>query len=139
MRKRTAGGIAGLLAFAAALCAVRRGGNAAPDVPLLTVRRGELARRVRVEGNLKATKATPITAPGNDAMYKIGWLVEDGARVKQGDVVIRFDPTDLKKDLDAGRNDRLQVRRRATRDQHSRQQQCARFHCASSSISPLPR
>lgn len=103
MRTRALGlGIA--IAALAAVCAVRRGGSTAPaDVPVLAVKRGALVRKVRAEGNLKAAKATAVAAPGNDATYKIGWLIEDGSRVKKDDVLVRFDPTELEKELEAGK------------------------------------
>ena len=37
--------------------------------------------------------------------YRIGWLAPDGARVKAGDVVVRFDNSDLVKQLNDARDD----------------------------------
>ena len=37
--------------------------------------------------------------------YRIGWLAPDGARVKAGDVVVRFDNSDLVKQLTDARDD----------------------------------
>jgi multidrug efflux pump subunit AcrA (membrane-fusion protein) len=76
------------------------------SVPVVTVAPGPFARRVKAEGNLKATKATPLVAPGTDISLKIAWLAEDGSPVKKGDVVVRFDSTQTEKNLDAGRADR---------------------------------
>jgi HlyD family secretion protein len=63
-------------------------------------------RRVTAEGNLKSTKATPLSAP-HDApgQLKIAWIVPDGALLKKDEIVVRFDPTDFETQLTAGRED----------------------------------
>ncbi|MGZ7032384.1 MAG: efflux RND transporter periplasmic adaptor subunit, partial [Thermoanaerobaculia bacterium] len=64
-------------------------------------------RRVTAEGNLKAVKATPVTAPMDaPGAMKIGWIADDGTLVKSGDVVVRFDPTDFQQLLLTGNEDR---------------------------------
>src|SRR5205823_1635296 len=64
------------------------------------------ARRVTAEGNLKSTKATPLSAPiGAPGQLKIAWIVPDGSLLKKDDVVVRFDPTDFETQLIAGRED----------------------------------
>ncbi|HEX7581232.1 MAG TPA: hypothetical protein VF580_14645, partial [Thermoanaerobaculia bacterium] len=63
------------------------------DVPVLKLRKSPFDRKVQAEGVLKAEKATPLSATGQDMTFKIGWIAEDGARVKKGDVVVRFDPS----------------------------------------------
>jgi multidrug efflux pump subunit AcrA (membrane-fusion protein) len=76
------------------------------DVPVIPVRRGPFLRKVVAEGNLAPVKATPVNAPfeAQDSL-KIEWLVPDGTRVRNGDVVIRFDPSDMVKNLADGRAD----------------------------------
>ena len=92
-----------LLVLAATLSACSGDG----DVPTLEVKRGPFARRVIAEGNLEAVTATPVTAPmESDGAMRIAWLVPDGSRVKTGDVVVRFDPTDMEKKLVDGQSDR---------------------------------
>lgn len=76
------------------------------SVPVATVVRAPFARRITAEGNLVAAKATPLTAPGNDLTLKIAWLLDDGSPVKKGDVVVRFDSTQMEKNLEAGRAER---------------------------------
>jgi RND family efflux transporter MFP subunit len=78
----------------------------ASDVPTFRVEAVRFARRVTAEGNLKSTKATPLTAP-HDApgQLKIAWIVPDGALLKKDEVVVRFDPTDFETQLTAGRED----------------------------------
>lgn len=98
-----------VLLGAAALTAIPyfRGLGRATDVPTFTVARGTFGRHVEAEGNLKAVNATPLNAPMEaTGPLKIAWLAPDGSRVKVGDVVIRFDPTDMEKSLVDGEAER---------------------------------
>ncbi|MEA2162220.1 MAG: HlyD family secretion protein [Thermoanaerobaculia bacterium] len=78
----------------------------AAEVPTFRVEAVRFARRVTAEGNLKSTKATPLTAP-HDApgQLKIAWLVPDGSLLKKDEIIVRFDPTDFETQLLAGRED----------------------------------
>jgi multidrug efflux pump subunit AcrA (membrane-fusion protein) len=79
----------------------------ASDVPTMTVHAAAFERRVVAEGNLEAAEATPVTAPIDaQGQLKIAWLVPDGSRVKKGDVVVRFDPTDMQRGLEDGESER---------------------------------
>jgi multidrug efflux pump subunit AcrA (membrane-fusion protein) len=72
------------------------------------VKKEAFVRRVTAEGNLRAVKATPVTAPpstGDFGPMKIAWLAPDGAAVKAGEVVVRFDPTEPEKQLRDGQSD----------------------------------
>ena len=85
-------------------------GHAAPgdDVPTYTVEQASFVRRVTADGTLRAVEATPINAPQgseDSGPMKIAWIATDGTAVTSGEVVVRFDPTDRKKALDAGRTD----------------------------------
>ena len=74
--------------------------GAAGGVPTVRVDRVRLVRTAPADGALRAVEATPITVPQTlRRPMRIGWLVEDGSRVEAGDPVIRFDPTDLAKEL----------------------------------------
>ena len=63
--------------------------------------------RVFADGHFKAVDATLLGPPPEvtDSL-KIAWLAEDGSRVDEGQVVIRFDPTDMEEDLRRGNHDR---------------------------------
>ena len=76
------------------------------DVPTFKVEAVRFSRQVTADGNLKSTKATPLSAP-HDApgQLKIAWLVPDGSLLKKDEVVVRFDPTDFDTQLQAGRED----------------------------------
>ena len=81
-----------------------RGGSA---VPTAVVEPAPFERRVVAEGNLEAAEATPVTAPVEaQGQLKIAWLVPDGSRVAKGDVVVRFDPTDMQRGLADGESER---------------------------------
>jgi multidrug efflux pump subunit AcrA (membrane-fusion protein) len=92
-----------LLIVAAAAIPAIRGMGGATEVPLYEVRRGEFVRTVVADGNLKAVTATPLGAPVEIRRpMKIAWLAPDGSVVRQGDVVIRFDPTEMENTLRDG-------------------------------------
>ncbi len=92
------GGIA-----AGAIAYVKRSGPKDPnaDVPTYTVTKEKFVRRVTAEGNLRAVKATPLSVPQQESEFgsKVAWLAPDGARIKKGDVVVRFDATEPEKQL----------------------------------------
>src|SRR6478752_4988460 len=88
------------------------GKTAATDkdvVPTQKVTKTPFVRRVTADGNLRAVKATPLSAPtdngGWDGPVKIAWLAPDGSKVKAGDVVVRFDPSDPEKQMKEGEAD----------------------------------
>lgn len=94
--------LAALLAFACT-----RSPTAGDEVPTLTIAGTEtFVRTVRADGILRAVEATPISAPqGADGPLKIAWLVADGTRVAEGDVVIRFDPSEMERRLADSKDD----------------------------------
>jgi RND family efflux transporter MFP subunit len=100
--------VLGALAAAVGLGALlpRPGSLAGQGVPVLRVERARFVRRVPAQGNLRAVHATPIAVPaGAPVPYRLGWLAPDGARVRAGDVVVRFDNSDLVKQLTDARDD----------------------------------
>ncbi len=97
-----AGAVALAAGFAAAVV-----GYGDETVPTLTVKKAPYVREVTAEGNLKAVKATPVAAPREVQMpLRIGWLAEDGAAVKAGEPIVRFDSIDIERDLLEGELDR---------------------------------
>lgn len=86
------------------------GGGDVP-VPTVTVKMEPLVRRVAAEGNLEAAQATPLSVPVEaPGPMRIAWLAPDGARVRAGDVIATFDPTELDKALDTARGDLAKTR-----------------------------
>lgn len=85
----------------------------APAVPTFTVTTGDFVRQVRAEGTLEAAQATLIGGPTQlRGGLKIAWLAPDGSRVKQGDIVVRFDPSELERDLREGYSNRATAENR---------------------------
>lgn len=108
--KRAVIALAVIAALAGGAAAVLRGGGARADaIATYAVARERFERRVTAEGNLRAVKATKLTPPPNTSgrfgPVKIAWLAPDGVLVKQGDVVVRFDPSEPEKQLRDGQTD----------------------------------
>jgi HlyD family secretion protein len=83
------------------------------DVPTLVVSKAAFERRVVAEGNLEAADATPVTAPVNaQGQLKVAWLIPDGTPVKTGDVVVRFDPSEMERSLRDGESDETAAKSR---------------------------
>ncbi|MGN6185463.1 MAG: efflux RND transporter periplasmic adaptor subunit [Thermoanaerobaculia bacterium] len=81
--------------------------NEQSDIATFKVEPITFSRRVSAEGTLKATKATPVSAPVNsDRPLKVSWIVPDGTLLKKGDVIVRFDATEFENLLLTGREDR---------------------------------
>ena len=104
MKRRAVLGL--VLAALAALAAIAFGAAYLPlsggraGVPLERVEARPFARRVQAEGELRSVRATQLSVPvGVPGPFRIGWLAEDGTRVREGDVVIRFDPAEVEKQL----------------------------------------
>jgi RND family efflux transporter MFP subunit len=89
--------------------------RARSGVPTLLVSKAPFERRVAAEGNLEAVEATPVTAPVDaQGQLKVAWLVADGTPVKKGDVIVRFDPTEMQRSLRDGESDRTSADSRIT-------------------------
>ncbi len=74
------------------------------EIPTLTVTRTAFVRKVSADGNLRAVKATKVVAPRRSrSRLKIAWLAPDGSHVKKGDVLVRFDPTEMERTLIDGK------------------------------------
>lgn len=101
------------LAGCAAWWMGRVGGR--PDVPTLVVTAAPFERLVAAEGNLEAAEATPVTAPMEaQGQLKVAWLVPDGTPVKAGDVIVRFDPSEMERSLRDGQSDKTATESRIT-------------------------
>ena len=98
--------IAGLpvrIGLVACLVLIAVGCRETAEVPAETVQRNSFRRTLQASGFLEARDATPLVVPITlEQMATLAWLKEDGHFVEEGEVVIRFDPTPLEKDLDDG-------------------------------------
>ncbi|HUN87023.1 MAG TPA: HlyD family efflux transporter periplasmic adaptor subunit [Terracidiphilus sp.] len=70
-----------------------------PPIPTFQVKRGEFLDAVQFRGEMKAMRSITISAPPNAGSLQILKLVADGTQVKQGDVVVQFDPSKTQQDL----------------------------------------
>lgn len=99
-----------LLAFAGAC------GRPSAEVATFKVEPTAFSRKVTAEGTLKATKATPVSAPQNATRpMKLSWIADDGAMLKKGDVIVRFDPTEFENLLLTGKEDQANANNRLTK------------------------
>lgn len=94
-----------------------------PDVATEVVEDAPFVRRVPADGHLKAVESTPVSMSGRALRrpLTIAWLVADGARVAAGDVVVRFDPTDLEEERDRGLSERSITERKIDKAEIERQ------------------
>ena len=76
-------------------------------VPTMTVAQSDsFVRRVTADGYLKAVEATTVTAPADSKQpMKVAWIVDDGSLVEEGQVVVRFDATDMQRQLEDSQGD----------------------------------
>lgn len=94
-----------------------------PSTPVSEVTRGRFVNRVDAEGVLAAETATAITGPETRRDIFIGWIAEDGSRVEAGDLLVRFDSTELETELLETEDELEQTLRR--RDQRVQQEETA--------------
>lgn len=106
--------VAGAVILAGAIAVAVAGGDELP-IPTMTVKKAPYVREVTAEGNLKAVKATPVSAPREAQMpLRIAWLADDGAAVRSGEPIVRFDSIDFERDLLEGQQDRSNTTNRIT-------------------------
>jgi len=88
-----------LLLVCACLAACRSG--AAPERVIEVMHAGPIAFQMRAQGQLRATKATPLQVPGTRwARRRLVWMIADGSQVKSGQVVAKFLALDSSLDLE---------------------------------------
>jgi HlyD family secretion protein len=90
--------------------------TAALDVPIGRVKRGDLAMRVYVTGELRASQSQMLTAPpiGGGAL-QITHLLHTGTTVKKGELVIEFDPAEQRYNLEQQRSELMQAEQEITK------------------------
>jgi HlyD family secretion protein len=73
--------------------------QASEALPSAPARKGDFSAIVRCRGELKARRSAQVTAPKNVPELRIVWIANQGAAVKEGDPVFRFDPSSAKQQL----------------------------------------
>ncbi len=113
MSKRMIVGVAIPAVLAALAVSVVLRINRRDDIPCVKVQRTTFVRTVQADGYLKAAAAATIGAPTQlQGPTKIAWLAPDGSVVHKGEVVVRFDPSDMQKNLTDGRTLRARAESR---------------------------
>ncbi len=75
-------------------------------IPTYEIERRPFVHKITAEGVLKAETTTPLTVPTQvQHTVRLAWVAEDGSVVQEGDLVARFDATDMEKQLDQGEAD----------------------------------
>ena len=72
----------------------------ATTIPNAEVKFGEFIDYVELRGEIAVRSSKVITAPYNAGDLQILKLVQNGAHVKKGDLVVEFDPTTVKRNAD---------------------------------------
>jgi multidrug efflux pump subunit AcrA (membrane-fusion protein) len=90
-----------LLALAAGAAGVYRlrQVQAAGTLPVAPARQGDFSVIVRCRGELKARRSVQIIAPVNVPSLRIVWQAPPGSAVKEGEPVVRFDPSSTQQQL----------------------------------------
>jgi HlyD family secretion protein len=90
-----------LLVVSAAVAGVYRLKHvqAAGTLPTAPARQGDFSVIVRCRGELRALRSVQITAPVNVPSLRIVWQAPPGGAVKEGDPVVRFDPSSTQQQL----------------------------------------
>ena len=88
----------------------------ADEIPLALVKRGEIEIEVHARGEVSAANSSMLAAPaiGGDAL-QITRLPQTGDRIKKGDVVIEFDPSEQHYKLDQNRSELRQAEQEITK------------------------
>lgn len=103
-RTEAAGRSAGHLAIAWALTILL--GCEGPDaiIPLVEVKPADQVITVQGRGELIASESIPITLPDDVRMwFNIAWMIPEYSEVSAGDVVARFDDSQVRVDRDSSR------------------------------------
>lgn len=88
----------------------------ASDLPVATVNLGDLDMRIRANGELRATHSTMLSAPPiGGGILQITHLVPGGTVVKDGDVVLEFDPSEQQYMVEQSRSELLQAEQEITK------------------------
>jgi len=88
---------------------IARLARSAPAVPTTEVTQGEFVEWLQLRGEVKARLSSILTAPSGAGDIQIVELVPNGKPVKKGDVVVRFDITQLQNTLDQKRSEMKQA------------------------------
>jgi RND family efflux transporter MFP subunit len=98
-KQKALAALAVLAVGSAGLYALAHSSKKAPVLPTFQVKRDEFLDVIQFRGELKAMKSQTITAPSNAGDLQILKIAPDGTQVKEGDVVVEFDPSQTQRSL----------------------------------------
>jgi len=96
-------------AAAAATVALKRLNRPERSVPTIRVARGNLNLKIYTSGELRAGKTAMLVAPSVGSALRLIFLANTGTRVKSGDLVADFDPSDQEHNLEIASYDLKQA------------------------------
>ena len=106
-RRVIAAGIVAALVITAAFVGVGRG--SAPDLPTTEVVKGEFVDALEIRGDIRPLKSIVVSAPMQSGELQIVKLAKNGAPVTEGDLVIEFDSTTLRRTIQEKESELRQV------------------------------
>jgi RND family efflux transporter MFP subunit len=98
-RRKALATVAALAVASVGLYVLAHSSKKVPVLPTFEVKRGEFLDVIQFRGELKAMRSQTIIAPANAGDLQILKLVPDGTQVKEGDVVVQFDPSQTQQSL----------------------------------------
>ncbi len=106
----------GSIVAVAALGQLRsRGIGGGLEIPTTRVKRGDIALKVYTTGELRPTRSGMMVAPPVAGTLQIVHLAPTGTRVKAGDLVLEFDPSEQEFNLEQNRYDLRQAEQEITK------------------------
>jgi multidrug efflux pump subunit AcrA (membrane-fusion protein) len=113
----TIGAVTLCLLVGALAAALRKSPTAsAGDIPTTIVKRGDLEINVFTTGELRARHSEIMTAPPiGGGLLEITKLLQTGTRVKKGDLVMEFDPSEQEYKVEQSRSELLQADQEITK------------------------
>ncbi len=115
-------GSCGIAAVAAVGLVLAGGVGSQNEVATIEVRPARYVRKITAQGQLRAVRDTPLaTTVNRTGRYQVAWLIPEGTRVAAGDVVARFDPAELERELADGRAEERIARARLAKAEAERQ------------------
>ncbi len=74
-------------------------------IPVLSLERTPLQLEVQAEGEIIGLETVPVPTPNTRrGAFKLAWLIPEGAMVRSGQTVVRFDSTDTQLSLEQQQN-----------------------------------